>query len=40
MNLTGLRDALGRPARTDFVWFQRFYRDVERLSDYVNSMAV
>lgn len=38
--LVGLRDALGRPARSDFVWFQRFYRDVERLSDYVDAWRV
>jgi len=40
MNLAGLRDAWDSRVRGDFVWFQRFYRDVERLSDYVNALAV
>jgi hypothetical protein len=40
IDLAGLRGAFGSQSRTDFVWFQRFYRDVERLSDFINNLRV
>ncbi len=40
IDLSGLRDAWNGSARCDFVWFQRFYRDTERLSDYVNGIKI
>ncbi len=40
IQLGGVREVSDGTARSDFVSFQRFYRDVERLSDYVNHMDV
>jgi len=40
IDLAGLREVCDGSGRSDFVSFQRFYRDVERLSDYVNHMEV
>ena len=38
IDLASFREVQAGSARSDFVSFQRFYRDVERLSDYVNHM--
>lgn len=38
IDLAGLREVSGGSGRSDFVSFQRFYRDIERLSDYVNRL--
>lgn len=38
IDLTGAREVAGGSGRSDFVSFQRFYRDIERLSDHVNHM--
>jgi hypothetical protein len=38
MRLPGLAETCAGTGRSDFVTFQRFYRDVERLSDYVNGL--
>ncbi|MBN1344908.1 MAG: hypothetical protein JXQ73_19595 [Phycisphaerae bacterium] len=36
IGLSGLAEVAQDAGRSDFISFQRFYRDVERLSDYVN----
>jgi hypothetical protein len=38
VNLAGLLEVCDGLGRSDFVSFQRFYRDVERLSNYVNHL--
>ncbi len=38
INMAGLLDVVEGSARSDFISLQRFYRDVERLSDYVNRL--
>lgn len=38
INMAGLMDVAEGSARSDFISLQRFYRDVERLSDYVNRL--
>ncbi len=40
VKVPGLQEVFDGSGRSDFVSFQRFYRDVERLSDYVNHVEI